>query len=72
MVNLDDILYNLNIEVDFNLYKKRITLQQFIWPKKFLRWYSIIDFGLAKIFISLRVANFHILYKNMVEKSTFI
>ena len=70
MTDLGDVSHYLGMEVDVDLNKKTISLQQSTYPKKILRRYDMSNFKQAKISINLRVANSLTPYKDQVEKST--
>lgn len=68
ITDLGNILYYLGMKVDVNLNKKTMTLWQSIYLKKILRQYEMSNYRLAKIFISLWIANSLIVYGDKAEK----
>ena len=70
MIDLGNVLHYLEIEIDVDFNKKTISLQQLTYLKKILSRYGMSNCKLAKIPISLEVANSLTLYENQIDKST--
>ena len=64
ITNLSNVFHYFGIEIDINLNKKTISLQQSAYLKKILGQYRITNYKSAKISISFKVANFLTSYKN--------
>ncbi len=69
MIDLSDISYYLDMEIDVDLSKKTITLWQSIYLRKIFGQYNMSDYRLAKIPIIPGIANFFIPNKNQVKKN---
>ena len=70
MTDLGYVSHYFGMEANVDLNKKTISLQHSIYLKIILGRYDMSNYKPAKIFISAKVANSLIPYKDQVEKST--